>query len=400
MLSKSDTPILGVMQELAKRGVEAGYLVPTEVGLHKSILDAHDSLRDFLANKGIHDFKTQLQGQEAKVVLDVFLVEQGHLARTKMSFYRPTSKEGDPRIWIYGLGEYARPWNLLAFVVAYGDLYIVNVSRHEIFQSKDKAGSPFAQLLIDAAPALDWAERELVEKLRAIGSMGFVTSMRTGPTGVGMTLESLLGIKANSLREPDYHGIEIKASRIGSTKARAKQRVNLFSQVPDWKISKYKSGVELIDAFGYIDEATGRKQFYCQLDTRSNSLGHRLEVDSPEGLLRSLKGKEDVVCWGLANLRKQLQLKHAKTLWVDAMTRKDLESGFEQFHYVAARKTSSPLISNFETLIEIDAITFDFTLSLVPGKRGFRARDHGYLFKIHPSNLDLLFPQSEPIALI
>jgi hypothetical protein len=215
-----------------------------------------------------------------------------------------------------------------------------------------------------------------------------------------MTLETLLGIKANSLREPDYHGIEIKASRVGSGKAKAKQRVNLFSQVPDWGKSKYKSGIELLEAFGYNDASTGRKQFYCQLDTRPNSLGHRLQVDSPVGLLRSLKDEEDVVCWGLANLRKQLQLKHNRTLWVDALSRKDSASGSEQFHYVAARRTHSPLVANFETLVEIDAITFDFTLSLVSGKRGPRARDHGYLFKIHPSNLDLLFPKSEPILLI
>lgn len=400
MLSRSDVSIVGVMQELAKHGVEAGYLVPTEVGLQKSILDAHGSLRDFLLSKGIHDFASQPQGSDGKVVLDVFLVEEGHLTRTKMSLYRPPTKDGDPRLWIYGLGAYARPWNLLALVVAYGDLYIVNASRNEIFQSKDRAGSALAKLLVDAGPALDWAERNLIEKLRAIGQLGYVGSMRAGPTGVGMTLESLLGIKANSLREPDFHGIEIKASRVGSGKAKAKQRVNLFSQVPDWKISKYQSGVALLDAFGYADASTGRKQFYCQLDTRPNSLGHRLQVDSPQGLLRSLKGNDDVVCWGLANLKKQLQLKHARTLWVDALSRKDPLSGAEEFHYVAASKTHSPLISNFETLIEIDAITFDFTLSLIAGKRAPRARDHGYLFKIHPRNLDLLFPQSEPIALI
>lgn len=400
MLTNSDIPILPVMQELAKHGVEAGYLVPTEVGLQKSILDAHGSLRDFLLSKGIHDFEAQAQGPDSKVVLDVFLVEPEQLTKTKMSLYRPVSKEGDPRLWIYGLGNYARPWNLLVFIVAYGDLYVVNASCADIFQSKSRGGSPLARLLKDAAPTLDWVEQALVEKLREIGRLGYVNSMRAGPTGVGMTLETLLGINANSLREPDYHGIEIKASRVGSGKTKAKQRVNLFSQIPDWGKSKYKSGVELLNAFGYNDATTGRRQFYCQLDTRPNSLGHRLQVDSPEGLLRSLKGEDDVVCWGLANLKKQLGLKHNRTLWVDALSRKDSASELEQFHYIAAKRTHSPLVANFETLVEIDAITFDFTLSLVPGKRGPRARDHGYLFKIHPSNLDLLFPKSDPIPLV
>jgi hypothetical protein len=399
VLSNSDVPILSVMQDFAKHGIEAAYLVPTEVGIEKNILDAHASLRDFLLRKGIHDFSAQAQGPDAKIVLDVFLVESERLHKTKVSLYRPFSKEGDPRLWIYGLGAYARPWNLLAFVVAFGDLYVVNASRPDIYESRNQTGSPLANLLRDAAPTLDWIERELIEKLKAIGRLGYVDSLRHGPTGVGMTLETLLGIKANPLREPDYHGIEIKASRVGAAKGKARQRVNLFSQVPDWKKSKYKSGVELLHAFGYDDASTGRRQFYCQLDTRPNSLGHRLQVDSNSDLLRSLWGTEDVVCWGLANLKKQLELKHDRTLWVDALARKDPTGAFEQFHYIAATKTHSPLTSNFETLIEIDAITFDFTLSLVPGKRGPRARDHGYLFKIHPSNLDLLFPKSEPIKL-
>lgn len=400
MLSHSDKPIIEVMEDLAEHGVEAGYLVPTQVGLSKSILDAHGSLREFLRAKDIHDFSSQAQGPEEKVVLNVRLVEPERLVPTKMSLYRPITKDGDPRIWIYGLGNYAHAWNLLLFIVAFGDLYVVNASRPEIYESRDRPGSPFSDLLANAAPKLDYIEQELIEKLRGVARLGYVDSMRPGPTGVGMTLETLLGITANSAREPDYFGIEIKASRLSSGTRRQNLRVNLFAQVPDWGKSAYKSGVALLESFGYNDSSTGRLQFYCQLDTKPNSLGHYLRIDAPSGLLRSLKDDKDVVCWGLANLKKQLQLKHNRTMWVGANAKRHPATGLEQFHYVTAKRTHSPLVANFETLIEIDAITFDFTLSLVQGKRGPRARDHGYLFKIHPSNLDLLFPKSEPMTLI
>jgi len=52
-----------------------------------------------------------------------------------------------------------------------------------------------------------------LSKLQIISAKGFVDSLRSGDTGVGMTLETLLGIEANSNRAPDYFGIEIKAKR-------------------------------------------------------------------------------------------------------------------------------------------------------------------------------------------
>jgi hypothetical protein len=45
MLNRSDTDIKAVVTYLAKFSVEGGYLVPTQTGLEKSILDAHESLR-------------------------------------------------------------------------------------------------------------------------------------------------------------------------------------------------------------------------------------------------------------------------------------------------------------------------------------------------------------------
>lgn len=169
--------------------------------------------------------------------------------------------------------------------------------------------------------------------------------------------------------------------------------------MPDWKNSRAKSGADILDKYGYQDSETGRLQLYCTLDNKPNPQGLYLKLDDDERLLESMfqrdNVKEDVVQWPLDKLRNALKLKHRQTFWVKARVR--VVGDNEEFHYYEIIETRNPLIENFSTLIEIGAITMDFTLSYIPtpSGKGLRARDHGYLFKIHPEHFDLLFPPSK-----
>ena len=49
---------------------------------------------------------------------------------------------------------------------------------------------------------------ELVRKLKAIKKMGYIKTHRTGNTGIGKTLEDLLGIKENNIPGPNAAMIE------------------------------------------------------------------------------------------------------------------------------------------------------------------------------------------------
>jgi hypothetical protein len=405
MLSNSDIPIIDVIKKLASKGVEAGYLVPTETGMKKSILDAHLSLRNYFAQKKIHDFDSQSQGKDSKVVMDITLVKADSLIKTQMSLYRPETKTGDPRLCVYGLTKYCEPWNLLVFIESKGHLYLVNASSEKIFNSVNTLNSPLNEILDSATESLDVVAEELLSKLKKISSLGFVDSLRHGSTGIGMTLETLLGIEANSSRAPDYFGIELKASRVGASGHKKPSRVNLFSQVPDWTSSACKSGLEILNKYGYIHDDTNRRQLYCTLRNIPNPQGLYLQVDETSGILDSLKKRdqtvEQIVQWKIATLQTQLEKKHKHTFWVKAKNKINA-SGVEQFHYIEVERTQSPLSGNFGPLVEIGAITFDFTLSLVKNKsgKGERLRDHGYLFKIHPKNFDLIFPPSTSISLV
>lgn len=60
----------------------------------------------------------------------------------------------------------------------------------------------------------------------------------------------------------------------------------------------------------------------------------------------------------------------------------------EEFHYVAVQHTRGAMTGNLPALIEAGVVSVDYALH----STGTRARDHGYLFKIHPANLGALFP--------
>lgn len=390
MLARSDTPIDLIAADLAKHGVEAGYFVPTDTGMTKSIVDAHESIRRFLKSKSLHDFELQKQGPEHKKLIAVKLVLPDRTVDRELSLYRPQTKKGDPRMWVGRLGEYASPFNLIALIVdSAGTIFVVNCSRTDVWASRTRVGSPLNELLSRASKS-EIAE-ELLEKLTDISAMGFVDSMRSGPTGIGFTLESLLGISANSNRAPDYKGIELKSGRMPATGA-ARNRSTMFSQIPKWEISHLKSGREILQSYGYFNADKNRTQLYCSVSASPNSQGLFMRVDSSGELIENLAVKSDgtespVVVWVLSELEAALAAKHKETFWIKAQQRKS--GAHEQFHFTNVVHTRSPLTNNFGLLVDTGKIEMDYTLSSKPSGG---TRDHGYLFKIWPRNFDLLFP--------
>lgn len=396
MLTQSDFPVPEALELLTQNDIDATLVVPTPTGLAKSILDATEDVRDYLLSRGLHDYSKQGQGPTEKVVVDGYFVRPDKLEPTRVSLYRPVTKTGDPRIW---LGEATRrnaePFNLLALVVVGGALYIANLSDPRVRASLTDANSPFARALARGRAPQKPVVDELLGLLREVAKKGFVKTLRPGDTGVGMTLETLLGIAANSSQAPDFKGIELKAKR----KGRAVNRSSLFSQVPDWKLSPVGSAMGLLRRRGY--ERDGRLQLYHELDAkRPNSLGLKLDVDDASDWLRQVHvdgisgAVTHDVTWRMQALRDRLASKHAETFWVHATCRGRGEH--EEFCYLEVEHTREPKVRNLEALIEAGVISMDYTLSKISETR---ARDHGYLFKIHPANLGALFPPSRMYVL-
>lgn len=388
MLSRADRPLPDVIREFAAFSVEAGYFVPTATGLAKSIIDAHESLRRFLRLKGIHDFDSQVQGTSHKVIREIDVVLTDHLDVRQISLYRPKSKSGDPRLWVRGLGGIAKPGNLLAlFVSAAGRFTLVNCSDHAVWSSRLVSGSPLNSAL--SAATISGPAKELLERLRDISSQGFIPSLRDGPTGIGFTLETHLGIAANSRRAPDFKGIEIKAGRSRGSGGSA-TRTTLFSKAPEWKLSALGNGNAVLARYGYPNAESGRLQLYCTLASSPNSLGLYLQVAESVPLveMRGPTGIVDLI-WPLGDLEKALAYKHRETFWVSAHQRRS-SSGAEEFLFEKVTHTRQPLVTNLGPLISAGTIEMDLTLSRKPSGA---ARDHGYLFKIWRRDLESLFPK-------
>ena len=401
MIGKSDQDLTKVIACLAEFGVEAGYLVPTPTGLKKSILDAHKNFRQFLESRGIHNFDLQKQGTENKVIYGAKFLISNSWKDVKISLYRPSTKHGDPRIWISGMQE-VNPWNLLAFIVIRDCIWIVNCSAKKDFKQLILENSELKKLLGQSSISFSRVERELLEKLREIAARGFVPSTSNADNGVGDTLENLLQIERNSNKDPDYFGIEIKASRL-NLKERVPNRSNLFSKSPNWEISSCKNGQDIVRKYGYTNQKTGRKALQVTLRHTPNPQGLFLnynEIDEKIDVFCKRESMlEPVVTWNLSDLQSALSEKHQSTFWVRAETQR--QNGLESFRYRKVLITQAPFLLNFPHLVDAGIIQLDFTFSEKSrfGGGSF-IRDHGYLWKIHQKDLNMLFPPPREIQLI
>ncbi len=390
MLVKSDFDITEAIRFFNTHSVEATYLVPTSVGLGKSIMDATSPLRLYLKENQIHNYDGQTQGPEGKKTVKTFFVTETNLIPTTASLYRPQAKgkDGDPRIWFSKLPSYALPNNLLGVVAFNNALYVINLSNSNIRQSVQDSNSPLSRLFKQINADQSSVSDELLNKLREVASRGWIKTVTVGDTGIGATLEHCLGIQINSSQKPDYKGIELKTKRI--TGLRATTRTSLFAQVPDWEISALKSSAQILDTYGY--NRGDVKKLYCTVKaTAPNPQGLILRIDEPKDILQeryeSADISREVVTWKFDVLRNRLLTKHNETFWIGAATSKI--DGTEHFHYKKVLHTRVPFASNFHTLCQEGVITLDHLIKRdVSGK----VVEKGPLFKINPSDLGLLFP--------
>ncbi len=396
MLEKSDTNIGNVLKAFNAFDIDVGFLVPTPNGLDKSIMDATASLRDYLLDTKFHDYTTQGKGaSEHGVERPAFYVWPDRLDEATASLYRPKTKDGDPRIWLTSLKRYASPFNLLAVLIDEGHVYIINCSIPGLLDTLHNPTTPLGSLAVKRRPAINPAVVELLDMIGEIARKGFVPTLRLGDTGIGVTLETMLGISANAKKTPDYKGIEIKAKRLG---ARTTSRVTLFSQVPNWSLSPIGTAWNLLSAYGYTRDAKLRLNH--EINAKApNSLGFYLEVDAAKDWLKqnhlepgitNLKKGEHVTTWELETLRTRLSEKHRQTFWVGAKVRGGRDA--EEFHYVQVQHTRQPKVRNFVALLEGGLISVDYLMSQKGPKS---VRDHGYLFKINPRDFDALFPPAD-----
>ena len=378
---------------LTENSVELCLIEPTETGLVKSIMDATGSVRNFLKSKKIHDFGLQNQGQESKVLIPSKLIDTDKNINSLASLYRPNTKNGDPRIWFKGLGNYSRANDILGIIEFEGTLYVLNITQIDLEKLLNSTiNNPLKELIEEINHISNEVADELLILLNKIASQGPVPAMLKADTAIGRTLETLLGIDINSSKKPDYKGIELKSYR-----DKKGNRKNLFAQVPDWSLSKFKSSAEILDNFGY---SRGEDfKLYCTVSALvRNSQGLTLKLDSKINQLLENSDKAnigDFIAWNLETLHNRLLEKHNETFWIAADS--IIIGNKEHFQFKKVEHTRKPIVTQFDILLEQGIITLDH---LIKRNSTGKVIEKEPIFKIKPNALELLFPPSQSYSLI
>ena len=223
---------------------------------------------------------------------------------------------------------------------------------------------------------------ELKKNLEHIKNKEYVESKRKGNTGVGYTLETLLGIKENNLKTSDFEKIELKSQR-----KNVSNKITLFTfNRAVWKIPQK----ELIERYGYVD-TNGRKSLYCTVNTKPNNQGLYLSVHDTTLNLNHVDGTL-VAEWKISNLIETFEKKMPVLVIVFADTRINSNEK-EEFWYNEAYFLEHPDVDNFIHLIKNDKIIVDIRMHLK--NNNSTVRNHGTAFRIDEQFLYLCFGKKE-----
>jgi hypothetical protein len=238
---------------------------------------------------------------------------------------------------------------------------------------------------------------EFVQRITEIKELGYVESHRRGDTGIGKTLEDLLGISENNIAGPDFEIYELKSGRKNSS-----SMLTLFTKAPLPKGANKK----LLEVFGYkqrkvpkkfkqfslsgarIDESAipiEDKELHVTVDSiKPNSVGLLLEIKGDRLYISNDKGVE--AYYNTEILREAFEKKYHKLIYVSAENKK--ERGKEYFWFNEAFLLDDFGFKRFSKLVKEGLLKVDLRIGHYPNGR---LHDHGTGFRILPKYLPQCF---------
>jgi hypothetical protein len=222
---------------------------------------------------------------------------------------------------------------------------------------------------------------EFSKKFCEIKKMGWIASKRKGPTGVGQTLESLLGLRENNISLPDLGKIELKAHRINSSSL-----ITLFTfNRKAWKINP----IDAIRKYGTPDQK-GRLGLYFTMSPTPNSAGLFLTIEENAISVRHISG-ELIAEWKTEAIAQRFLKKIPALIVVRAFS--EMRGEQEWFKFERANILSGTTSEIIHNQIQEGNIILDLRLH----DKGTSARNHGTGFRAKESNLTLLFQSCKDV---
>lgn len=242
-----------------------------------------------------------------------------------------------------------------------------------------------AAVVVEYSPAITG----FLLKFDQLSAEGFVPTLRSGSTGIGYTLETMLGIEENNSPRGDFMGMEIKAFRDDDLYMDDSEKMNLFLKEPTWIDGL--SHAEHVRKYGYDDDK-GRQAMYSTVKTKRNSHGWVLRVARSEQRVYMRYEDNDVAFWSFDILKKRLVEKHSEAVFVAAHARGNSEQ--EEFHYYAVTWCRDPALEAFVDLIVTGDVMLELRMHI--GANG-SVRNHGSAFRIKQNRIPSLYREVDQV---
>lgn len=252
---------------------------------------------------------------------------------------------------------------------------------------------------------------ELIDALRSVHLRGWVKSRRLSSNGQfapceapncgGMTLEAELGIPANSSKEPDYLGWELKAHS-------AKQSsITLMTPEPTGGLYRDMTARQFLNRFGRRNPEGGRLDFTgpfqagkfnakTPLTLALDGFDAKSERFDAAGRLILVSATGEIAAeWSFAGLLRHWATKHDKVAYVPCLHRKLVSSEYQyQSNVMLAQGTRFALL--LRAFAE-GSVKYDPGIHLDPGKITPKRRSQ---FRVGRPYLSTLYDKFEVVNVL
>lgn len=237
--------------------------------------------------------------------------------------------------------------------------------------------------------------RILLSKFIDIRNKGYIETVRSGSTGVGITFETQLGKKEDCKQIPDYYGIEIKTQR-----AYSKSYITLFGMSPHGSTTNEVK--RLVTKYGYIYSHDSKtKHLYS--DVRCNNFSRtgihyyfKLKIDkvNKKVILQIYDKNKRIInedsYWNFNEIKELLYKKMTYLAYVKAWRK--FSEGREYFKYFDIKFYVLKTFEEFVLLLEQEHIRVMIAINSINiGKGKEITSSHKISFEIDPNYLNHLF---------
>lgn len=237
---------------------------------------------------------------------------------------------------------------------------------------------------------------DFIREFKKIKELGWVRTHRSGPTGIGKTLEDLLGIPENNIDGPDFGDYELKSCRLDSN-----SMLTIFTKTPQPK----GAANTLRITFGYSSDAYDNDEKVLHSTLSADrfvpiaNTGHKLKISCDSTKISIVaEDEKEYAYWTREQLKKAFEKKY-KNKFVYAKAKSQGVGANEYFCFVEAYEVSGFDYDAFVKLLEKGKIYIDLRIGQYHGgvKNG-QTHDHGTGFRIKEVDQPLLFKNNKKIV--